>query len=210
MRGWSSLNKVFGGNLAQSADSWASPVTQSVKSPPTMQETWVPSLCGKDSLEEGTTTHSRIGAEGWTVRWLHVWPWGVTDPISLYLHSLECPLGGLEEFVCPEGCGPWGCGEGGSKQGRRRCLRSGGGASSWGILSRERVCHGCTRWRANLHPRTSQHREARAMGAGRHRWTCCKEGPPLSVTAEKTLFGCQEDELMLLGSLQGIQSFSPL
>ena len=75
----------------------------------------------------------------------------------------------------------------GQGRGWRRCLRSGGGASSWGIWSRERVCHGCTRWRANLHPSASQHKEAQAMGAGRPRWMCCKQGPPLSVIAEKTL-----------------------
>ena len=115
------------------------------------------------------------------------------------------PFQGLEEFVCPEGSGPCGCGEGGSGQGVEKVSQVRRRSQQLGDTDREWICHGCTRWRANLHPR-----EAWAMGAGRPRWTCCKEGPPLSVTAEKTLFGCQEDELMLLGSLQGIQSFAPL
>ena len=35
-------------------------MTQMVKNPPTMQETWVQSLGWEDSLEKGTATHSRI------------------------------------------------------------------------------------------------------------------------------------------------------
>ena len=38
----------------------ASLVTQTVKNPPAMRETWVPSLAWEDSLEEGMTTHSSI------------------------------------------------------------------------------------------------------------------------------------------------------
>ena len=40
--------------------SWASLVTQMVKNPPAMQETWVPSLGWEDSLEEGMATHSSV------------------------------------------------------------------------------------------------------------------------------------------------------
>ena len=35
-------------------------MTQTVKNPPAMRETWVPSLAWEDSLEEGMTTHSSI------------------------------------------------------------------------------------------------------------------------------------------------------
>ena len=38
----------------------ASLVAQTVKNPPAMQETWVPSLGWKDSLEKGMSTHSSI------------------------------------------------------------------------------------------------------------------------------------------------------
>ena len=38
--------------------SWASLVAQTVKNPPTMQETWVRSLGSEDPLEEGMATHS--------------------------------------------------------------------------------------------------------------------------------------------------------
>ena len=40
--------------------SWASLVAQLVKNLPTMQETWVPSLCWEDPLEKGKATHSSI------------------------------------------------------------------------------------------------------------------------------------------------------
>ena len=40
--------------------SWASLVAQTIKIPPAMQETWVPSLGWEDPLEEGTVTHSSI------------------------------------------------------------------------------------------------------------------------------------------------------
>ena len=39
---------------------WASLVAQSVKNPPTVQETWVQSPGWKDPLEEGKATHSSI------------------------------------------------------------------------------------------------------------------------------------------------------
>ena len=39
---------------------WASLVAQTVKNPPAMQDTWVPSLDWEDLLEEGMATHSNI------------------------------------------------------------------------------------------------------------------------------------------------------
>ena len=39
---------------------WASLVTQMVKNPPAMWETWVRSLGWEDPLEEGMETHSSI------------------------------------------------------------------------------------------------------------------------------------------------------
>ena len=39
---------------------WASLVTQMVKNPPAMQETWVQSLSREDPPEEGTATHPSI------------------------------------------------------------------------------------------------------------------------------------------------------
>ena len=35
-------------------------VARTVKNPPTMQETWIPSLDCEDPLEEGTANHSSI------------------------------------------------------------------------------------------------------------------------------------------------------
>ena len=45
----------------------ASPVAQTVKNLPAMQETWVQSLGQEDPLEEGMATHSRIVA--WRIPW---------------------------------------------------------------------------------------------------------------------------------------------
>ena len=45
----------------------ASPVAQTVKNPPTMQETQVRSLDGEDPLEKGMATHSTILA--WKIPW---------------------------------------------------------------------------------------------------------------------------------------------
>ena len=42
-------------------------VAQIVKNLPAMQETWVQSLGGEDTLEKGMATHSRILA--WTIPW---------------------------------------------------------------------------------------------------------------------------------------------
>ena len=47
--------------------SWASPVAQLVKNPPSMQETWVQSLGWEDPLEKGKATHSSIMA--WRIPW---------------------------------------------------------------------------------------------------------------------------------------------
>ena len=40
--------------------SWASLVSQTVKNPPAMWETWVPSLGREDPLEEGMAIHSSV------------------------------------------------------------------------------------------------------------------------------------------------------
>ena len=45
----------------------ASLVTQLIKSPPAMQETWVQSLDSKDPLEKGKVTHSIVLA--WRIPW---------------------------------------------------------------------------------------------------------------------------------------------
>ena len=42
--------------------SWASPVAQMVKNPPSVRETWVRSLGWEDALEEGMATHSSVFA----------------------------------------------------------------------------------------------------------------------------------------------------
>ena len=46
---------------------WAFLVAQSVKNPPTVQETWVQSLGGADPLEKEMATHSSILA--WEIPW---------------------------------------------------------------------------------------------------------------------------------------------
>ena len=45
--------------------SWASLVTQMVKNPPAIQETWIQSLGWEDPLEEGMAIHSSI--LGWRI-----------------------------------------------------------------------------------------------------------------------------------------------
>ena len=42
-------------------------MAQTVKNPPTMRETWVPSLGWEDPPEKGTATHSSILA--WRIPW---------------------------------------------------------------------------------------------------------------------------------------------
>ena len=53
--------------------SWASVVTQLVKNPSAIQETWVQSLGWEDRLVKGVATHSNILA--WRIPWT-VWPMG--------------------------------------------------------------------------------------------------------------------------------------
>ena len=53
---------------------WASLVAQRVKNPPAMQETWVPGLGWKDTLEKGKATHSSFLA--WRIPWGIYSPWG--------------------------------------------------------------------------------------------------------------------------------------
>ena len=55
-RGSGAIGKIF----HFSPNERASPVAQTVKNPPAMQETWVPSLGWEDPLEEGMATHSSI------------------------------------------------------------------------------------------------------------------------------------------------------
>ena len=52
----------------------ASLVTQTVKNPPAMWETWVRSLGQEDALEEGIAIHSSILA--WRITWTEVW-WAI-------------------------------------------------------------------------------------------------------------------------------------
>ena len=47
--------------------SWASLVAQLVNNPPTMPETWLPSLGWEDPLEKGKATHYSILA--WRIPW---------------------------------------------------------------------------------------------------------------------------------------------
>ena len=53
--------------------SWTSLVTQLIKNPTAMWETWVQSLDWEDTLEKGTATHSSILA--WKIPWT-VWSMG--------------------------------------------------------------------------------------------------------------------------------------
>ena len=48
--------------------SWASLVSQLVKNPPEMRETWVRSLNWEDPLEKGKATHRSILA--WRIQWI--------------------------------------------------------------------------------------------------------------------------------------------
>ena len=54
------MNITSRNNLHDIYTEWASLVAQTVKNPPAMRETWVPSLGWEDSLEEGMATHSSI------------------------------------------------------------------------------------------------------------------------------------------------------
>ena len=66
---------------------WTSLVTQMVKNPPGMRETWVRSLGWEDPLEKGKATHSSILA--WRI------PWTVQEsdtPERLSLSLLKRPI----------------------------------------------------------------------------------------------------------------------
>ena len=60
--------------------SGASPVAQTVKNPPAMQELWIQSLGREDPLEKGIANHSSILA--WRIPWteepggVEYCPWG--------------------------------------------------------------------------------------------------------------------------------------
>ena len=76
---------------------WNSRVAQTVKSLPTVQETWVQSLGWEDPLEEETATHSSILA--WKIPWTEE-PGGQ----SVRLKSLawqKLILGESDEFTQP-------------------------------------------------------------------------------------------------------------
>ena len=47
--------------------SWASLAAQAVKNPPAMLETWIPSLCWEDPLEQEMATPSSVLA--WRIPW---------------------------------------------------------------------------------------------------------------------------------------------
>ena len=65
--------------------SWASLVTQLVKNPHAMQETWIRSLGWKEPLEKGKATHSSILA--WRIPWTCK-VLDTTEQLSLYtFHS---------------------------------------------------------------------------------------------------------------------------
>ena len=70
----------------------ASLVTQTIKNPPAMQESWVRSLGWEDPLEKGKATHSSILA--WKIPWTVYSPWGhkesdMTERLSLHFTSLH-------------------------------------------------------------------------------------------------------------------------
>ena len=58
-------------------------VTQLVKNPPAVWETWVPSLGWEDPLEKGKATHSSILT--WRIPWAVCSPWGCKES-----HMTEC------------------------------------------------------------------------------------------------------------------------
>ena len=67
-------------------------MTQTIKNPPAMQESWVRSLGWEDPLEKGKATHSSILA--WKIPWTIYSPWGhkesdMTERLSLHFTSLH-------------------------------------------------------------------------------------------------------------------------
>ena len=89
--------------------SWASLVAQTVEKPPTMQETWVPSLSWEDPLEEGKVPRSSVLA--WRIPWKYR-PWRCKESDVAERHSLSgsfCGRPGWEWWLpsrCPQlpGC----------------------------------------------------------------------------------------------------------
>ena len=69
--------------------SWASLVAQTVKNPPTVQETWVLSLGWEDPLEKGMATHSRI--LGWRIHGPYS-PWGHKESDTAKNRSLTVQI----------------------------------------------------------------------------------------------------------------------
>ena len=65
--------------------SWASLVTQLVKNPPAMQETWVWSLGWEDPLEKGKASHSSILV--WRIPWTI--PWTIPCSHEEFFTSLQ-------------------------------------------------------------------------------------------------------------------------
>ena len=65
----------------------ASLVTQMVKNPPAMRETWVPSLGREDPLEKGKATHSSVLA--WRIPWTEE-PGGLQSVGSQSQTRLSC------------------------------------------------------------------------------------------------------------------------
>jgi len=61
------LERSSGEGLGYPLQYWASLVTQLVKNPPAVCETWVRSLGWEDPLEKGAATHSSILA--WRIPW---------------------------------------------------------------------------------------------------------------------------------------------
>ena len=79
----------------------ASLVTQTIKNPPAMQESWVRSLGWEDPLEKGKATHSSILA--WKIPWTIYSPWGhkesdMTERLSLHFTSLHASIAFSQNF----------------------------------------------------------------------------------------------------------------
>ena len=75
---------------------WASLVSQLVKNPPAMRETWVQSLGWEDPLEKGKVTHSSILA--WRI------PWTIYGLVKWTIYSL---VKAMVFSVVMYGCESW-------------------------------------------------------------------------------------------------------
>ena len=71
---------------------WASLITQLVKIPPAMRETWLLSLGWEDPLEKGKATHSSILA--WRIPWTTYSPWGLKESDTTERLSLSLAISG--------------------------------------------------------------------------------------------------------------------